>query len=100
MIIQLQAPKDSVTDWVVSYLSKKLLALHRKHPEIKKADVYLRTPSKAERSCSVSLNVRGVSLLVSRSADSFSKACHFVLLEVEERLKQFFINPIRKQKPR
>ena len=98
MIIQLQAPKDSVTDWVVNYLSKNLVALHRKHPEIIKADIYLRKPSKLEKSCSVSLKVRGVSLIISRSANSFSKACYFVLMEMEQRLKQFFIMPVRKNK--
>ena len=97
MIIQLQAPKDSVTSWVVSYLSKSLLALHKKHPEVTKADVYLRKPTKLEKSCAVSLKVRGVSLMVSRSATSFSKACYFVLVEVEERLKQFFVKPLKKK---
>ena len=98
MIIQLQAPKSSVTDWIVKYLSKKLIALHRKHPEISRANIYLRRPSKVEKSCSVSLYVRGVSLLVSRSAQSFSKASFYVLIEMEQRLKQFFINPVKKQK--
>ena len=97
MIIHLQAPKNSVTDWAVNYLSKKLFALHRKHPEISSANVYLRTPSKVEKLCSVGLHVRGVSLLVSRSAHSFSKASFHVLIEMEQRLKQFFINPVRKQ---
>jgi ribosome-associated translation inhibitor RaiA len=98
MIIQLQAPKDGVTDWVVNYLSKSLVALRRKHPEITKADVYLRKPTKLEKSCSVSLKVRGVSLVISRSANSFSKACYFVLADIEERLKLFFVKPVRKNK--
>ncbi len=97
MQIQLQAPKDSVTNWVLNYLSKSLYALKKKHPEISKVDVYLRKPSKLEKSCSVCLKVRGVSLMVSRSANSFSKACYFVLTEMEERLKLFFIMPVKRK---
>ena len=91
MIIQLQAPKDSVAESVVQYLSSKLLELHRKHPEISRADVYMREPSGREKSCAVSLKTRAGSLLISQSANSFSKACFAVLVEVEQRLKQFFV---------
>src|SRR6185295_15952624 len=90
-IIQLQAPKDSVSESIVKYLSSKLLELSRKHPEISKADVYMKASTKTEKSCAVSLKTRGGSLLVSHSANSFSKACFAVLVEVEQRLKQFFV---------
>src|SRR5262245_6414884 len=90
MIIQLQAPKDSVNEWVVNYLSTKLVNLHRKHPQITKAKVYLREPAEQEKSCTVGLKVNGVSLLVNRSAASFSKACYHVMVEVENKLKQIF----------
>jgi len=93
MIIQLQAPKGTATDWVLQYFSKGLLALKRKHPEISKANIYLRKPSKLEKLCSVNLTVRGAALVVSRSAHSFTNACEFVLSEIEERLKYFFVKP-------
>ena len=96
MIIQLQAPKGTTTDWVLNYFSKGLLALKRKHPEISRAHIYLRKPSKLEKLCSVSLTVRDVSLVVSRSAHSFTNACEYVLTEIEERLKLFFVKPVRK----
>jgi ribosome-associated translation inhibitor RaiA len=91
MIIKLQAPKDSIAESLVQYLSTKLLELKRKHPEISSADVYMREPTKAEKSCAVSLKARGLSLMVSHSAQSFSKACFSVLLELEQRLQQFFV---------
>ena len=91
MIIQLQAPKNNVQESIVKYLNAKLLELKRKHPEISRADVYMREPTKREKLCSVSLKIRGVSLSVSHSANSFSKACYAVLIEVEQRLKQFFV---------
>jgi|SRR6516165_6660519 hypothetical protein len=90
MIIELQAPKDGVRDWVVNYLSTKLFDLQRRHPEIARAKVCFSKPDELKRSCAVEIKIQRQSLFIDRSSTSFSKAFLYVLHETERKLNLLY----------
>jgi hypothetical protein len=87
MRIELQAPKGQVKEWILNLLKRKLIDLHIMHPEIASAQVRMRDANKTQKSVSIDLTIKGASVFFNQSASSFEKACMFVLVEVEKKLK-------------
>jgi len=65
MRIEFQAPKGQVKEWILNLIKRKLIDLHIMHPEIARAQVRLREPSKTQKSVSIDLTIKGASVFFS-----------------------------------
>lgn len=91
MNIRIDLPSGKVTEGILIYLKKNLVAFHNRDQEVSGAEVrfkemdYLACPG---RSCDIELIIYGESLFVHREAESFEQAARQAIRDLSKRVDE------------
>ena len=86
MSIEFHTPKSHVKEWILNFLMRRMLHLHKKNQYISKATVHLQDAEHGQKSCAIDLTIHGHAHTFYRRCSSFEEASLHVLSQVEEKL--------------
>ena len=93
MNIEFQSGHNTVNEWLISYLTDKLMEFHHRYKNISRAQICFREQSGVpdDKVCEIDLTIYEGSIFVHRNAASFEQAVQEVLTilaeKIEERVK-------------
>ena len=86
MNIEFYTPSGQVREGIINFMRERLYDLKKRNKKIVRAEVYFRSHD-TQKVCEIDLSISDNSLLVQRQAESFDKAAHDAVQELNSKIE-------------